>query len=35
MLLARDLLQRKLINVRDGQGGNFEFVKASSVCRSK
>jgi len=28
MLLARDLLQRKLISVRDGQGGNFEFVKA-------
>ena len=28
MLLARDLLQRKLITVRDGQGGNFEFVKA-------
>ena len=28
MLLARDLLQRKLITARDGQGGNFEFVKA-------
>jgi len=28
MLLARDLMQRKLISVRDGQGGNFEFVKA-------
>jgi DNA polymerase-3 subunit delta len=28
MLLARDLLQRKLITVRDGQGGSFEFVKA-------
>jgi DNA polymerase-3 subunit delta len=28
MLLARDLLERKLISVRDGQGGNFEFVKA-------
>jgi DNA polymerase-3 subunit delta len=28
MLLARDLMQRKLITVRDGQGGNFEFVKA-------
>ena len=28
MLLARDLLQRKLISVRDDQGGNFEFVKA-------
>lgn len=28
MLLACDLLQRKLITVRDGQGGNFEFVKA-------
>jgi DNA polymerase-3 subunit delta len=28
MLLAKDLMQRKLIAVRDGQGGNFEFVKA-------
>jgi DNA polymerase III subunit delta len=28
MLLARDLMQRKLISARDGQGGNFEFVKA-------
>jgi len=28
MLLARDLMQRKLISVRDGPGGNFEFVKA-------
>jgi DNA polymerase-3 subunit delta len=28
MLLARDLMQRKLITARDGQGGNFEFVKA-------
>jgi DNA polymerase-3 subunit delta len=28
MLLAKDLMQRKLISVRDGQGGNFEFVKA-------
>jgi DNA polymerase-3 subunit delta len=28
MLLAHDLLQRKLITARDGQGGNFEFVKA-------
>ena len=28
MLLASDLMQRKLITVRDGQGGNFEFVKA-------
>ena len=28
MLLARDLMQRKLIAARDGQGGNFEFVKA-------
>lgn len=28
MLLAKDLMQRKLITVRDGQGGNFEFVKA-------
>lgn len=27
-LLAHDLMQRKLITVRDGQGGNFEFVKA-------
>ena len=28
MLLARDLMQRKLITARDGPGGNFEFVKA-------
>lgn len=28
MLLARDLMQRKVITARDGQGGNFEFVKA-------
>ncbi|HTS19144.1 MAG TPA: DNA polymerase III subunit delta [Verrucomicrobiae bacterium] len=28
MLLARDLMQRKLISVRDGPGGNYEFVKA-------
>jgi DNA polymerase-3 subunit delta len=28
MLLAKDLMQRKLITARDGQGGNFEFVKA-------
>ncbi|MEI8064396.1 MAG: DNA polymerase III subunit delta, partial [Verrucomicrobiota bacterium] len=28
MLLARDLIERKLITVRDGYGGNFEFVKA-------
>ncbi len=28
MLLSKDLMQRKLISVRDGQGGNFEFVKA-------
>ncbi len=28
MLLARDLMQRKLITVREGQGGNYEFVKA-------
>jgi DNA polymerase-3 subunit delta len=28
MLLARDLMQRKLITVRDEKGGNFEFVKA-------
>ena len=28
MLRARDLMQRKLITARDGQGGNFEFVKA-------
>jgi DNA polymerase-3 subunit delta len=28
MLLVKDLMQRKLISVRDGQGGNFEFVKA-------
>jgi DNA polymerase III subunit delta len=28
MLLARDLMQRKLITARDGAGGNFEFVKA-------
>jgi DNA polymerase-3 subunit delta len=28
MLLARDLMQRKLITARDGQGGNYEFVKA-------
>ena len=28
MLLAKDLMQRKLIGVRDGPGGNFEFVKA-------
>jgi DNA polymerase III subunit delta len=28
MLLAKDLMQRKLIAVRDGQGGNFEFVKS-------
>jgi DNA polymerase-3 subunit delta len=27
MLLANDLMTRKLISVRDGQGGNFEFVK--------
>jgi DNA polymerase-3 subunit delta len=28
MLLAKDLMTRKLISARDGQGGNFEFVKA-------
>jgi len=28
MLLARDLIERKLITVRDAHGGNFEFVKA-------
>lgn len=28
MLLSKDLMQRKLITARDGQGGNFEFVKA-------
>jgi DNA polymerase III subunit delta len=28
MLLAKDLMQRKLIGVRDGPGGNFEFVKS-------
>ena len=28
MLLARDLMQRKVITVREGKGGNFEFVKA-------
>jgi len=28
MLLACDLMQRKLITVRDGPGGNVEFVKA-------
>ena len=28
MLLARDLMQRKLISVREDKGGNFEFVKA-------
>jgi len=28
MLLARDLMQRKLISVRDGRDGSFEFVKA-------
>ncbi len=28
MLLAKDLMQRKLITVREGPGGNFEFVKA-------
>jgi DNA polymerase-3 subunit delta len=27
MLLAKDLMQRKLIGVREGGGGNFEFVK--------
>ena len=27
-LLAKDLMQRKLIAVREGPGGNFEFVKA-------
>ncbi|HVM60747.1 MAG TPA: DNA polymerase III subunit delta [Verrucomicrobiae bacterium] len=28
MLLARDLMVRKLISARDGPGGNIEFVKA-------
>lgn len=28
MLLMRDLMQRKLINASDGQGGGFTFVKA-------
>ncbi len=28
MLLARDLMDRKLITVRDGSGAGFEFVKA-------
>ena len=28
MLLSKDLMQRKLITVRDEKGGNFEFVKA-------
>jgi len=28
MLLAKDLMQRKLITARDGQGAGFEFVKA-------
>lgn len=28
MLLVKDLMLRKLISVRDGSGGNFEFVKA-------
>jgi DNA polymerase-3 subunit delta len=28
MLLSKDLMQRKLITARDGQGGNLEFVKA-------
>ncbi len=28
MLLARDLIECKLITVRDAHGGNFEFVKA-------
>ena len=28
MLLSKDLMQRKLISVREEKGGNFEFVKA-------
>ena len=28
MLLVRDLIERKLLTVRDGHGGNFDFVKA-------
>jgi DNA polymerase-3 subunit delta len=28
MLLAKDLMQRRLISVREGQGAGFEFVKA-------
>jgi DNA polymerase III delta subunit len=28
MLLSKDLMQRKLITVREEKGGNFEFVKA-------
>jgi DNA polymerase-3 subunit delta len=28
MLLAKDLMQRKLISVREGPGGNVEFVRA-------
>ena len=28
MLLSKDLLQRKVMTVREGPGGNFEFVKA-------